>query len=114
MYSYSVLTAEASAVWWAIKTANEKNLTKIEVETDSFVLYRSLSTGRPLFQISSMWRDIIDLTSTFECCRWAFVKRNGNAVAHSISRYALGDIVTSVVEDLVHHESSICDLVDGS
>ncbi|PWA52088.1 hypothetical protein CTI12_AA458320 [Artemisia annua] len=113
-YSESVLIAEASAVWWAIKIAHERHLTKIEVETDSFVLYRSLLTGRPLLQISSMWRDIIDLTSTFECYHWAFVKRDGNAVAHSISRYALGDIVTTVVDGHVHHESSICDLVDGS
>ena len=103
-YSESVLIAEAGAVWWAVKTAHEKHLTKIEVETDSFVLYRSLLTGIPLLQISSLWQDIMDLSSTFEGCHWVFVKRGGNAAAHSIARYALGDIVSSVVDGLVHLE----------
>ncbi|PWA75357.1 hypothetical protein CTI12_AA244370 [Artemisia annua] len=103
-YSESVLIAEAGAVWWAVKTAHDKHLSKIEVETDSFVLYRSLLMGIPLLQISSMWQDIMDLSSTFECCHWASVKRGANTVAHSIARYALGDIVSSVVDGLLHHE----------
>ena len=56
----------------------------------------------------------MDLSCTFECCHWAFVKRGGNVVAHIISRYALVDIVTFVVNGLVHHKSSICALVDAS
>ena len=69
-YSESVLIAEAGAVWWAVKTAHEKHLSKIEVETYYFVLYRSLLSGIPLLRISSMWHDIMDLSSTFECCYW--------------------------------------------
>ncbi|PWA97583.1 hypothetical protein CTI12_AA027380 [Artemisia annua] len=113
-YSDTVLIAEAEAVWWAIKTAHEKHLTRIEIETDSFVLYQSLFNGKPLQQISSMCQDIKDLTSTFECCHWTFVKRGGNEIAHSINRWALGDIVNFVVNGLVHHESSGCILTDTS
>ncbi|PWA69938.1 hypothetical protein CTI12_AA292670 [Artemisia annua] len=109
-----VLIAEAEAVWWAVKTAHEKHLTRIEIETDSFVLYQSLFNGKPLHQISSMWQDMKDLTSTFECCHWTFVRRGGNAIAHGIARWALGDIVNSVVDGLVHHESSRCILTDTS
>ncbi|GJR13877.1 reverse transcriptase [Tanacetum coccineum] len=110
----SALIAEAGAVWWVVKTAQEKHLTKVEVETDSFVLYQSLSIGKPLLQISSMWHDIMDLASTFECCHWTFVKRSGNAVAHSIARWALGDNVYSIVDGLVHLDSSFCAPADDS
>ncbi|GJU81545.1 reverse transcriptase domain-containing protein [Tanacetum coccineum] len=106
--------SEGEVILWAVKTAHEKHLTKIEVETDSFVLYQSLSIGKPLLQISSMWHDIRELASTFECCHWTFVKRSGNVVAHSIARWALGDNVYSVVDGLVHLESSFCALVDDS
>ncbi|GKC18145.1 reverse transcriptase [Tanacetum coccineum] len=89
------------AVWWAVKTAHENHLPRIHVETDSSVLYHSLFIKKPLLQITSLWQDIMDLASTFECCRWTFVKRGGNVVAHSIASSALGNIVSRVVDDLV-------------
>ncbi|GJV60597.1 reverse transcriptase [Tanacetum coccineum] len=92
-YSQSALIAEAGAVWWAVKTAQEKHLTRIEVETDSFVLYQSLSIGIP-----NLYR------FTTKC----------NAVDHSIARWSLGDHVYSVVDGLVHLESSFCALADDS
>ncbi|GJV05126.1 reverse transcriptase [Tanacetum coccineum] len=103
-YLESVLLAEAEAVWWAVKTAHENHLPRIQVETDSFVLYHSLFIEKPLLQIASLWQDIMDLASTFECCHWTFVKRGGNAVAHSIASSALGNIISRVVDDLVHLE----------
>ncbi|GJT78577.1 reverse transcriptase [Tanacetum coccineum] len=113
-YSQSAIMAEAEAVCWAVKTGQEKQLTRIEVETDSFVLYQSLSIGKPLLQISSIWQDIRELASTFKCCHWTFVKRSGNVVDHSIARWALGDNAYSVVDGLVHLESSFCTPVDDS
>ncbi|GKA73142.1 reverse transcriptase, partial [Tanacetum coccineum] len=103
-YSESVLLVEVEAVWWAVKTAHENHLPRIQVETDSFVLYHSLFIEKPLFQIASLWQDIMDLASTFECCHWTFVKRGGNAVAHSIAGSTLENIVSRVVDDLVHLE----------
>ncbi|GJU09180.1 hypothetical protein Tco_1125610 [Tanacetum coccineum] len=36
-------------------------------------------------KIASLWQDIMDLASTFECCHWTLVKRGGNAVASYIA-----------------------------
>ncbi|GJT67024.1 hypothetical protein Tco_1018504 [Tanacetum coccineum] len=69
-YSQSAIMAEAEVVCWAVKTGQEKQLTRIE--------------------------------------------RSGNAVDHSIARWALGDNVYYVVDGLVHLESSFCALADDS
>ncbi|GJS05458.1 putative ribonuclease H-like domain-containing protein [Tanacetum coccineum] len=49
-------SAEAEAVWWAVKTAHEKHLPIIQVEADSFILHHSLVIGKPLLQIANLWK----------------------------------------------------------
>ncbi|GJR86482.1 reverse transcriptase [Tanacetum coccineum] len=89
-YANSPLEAEAKAIWRAIQHARSRCYSEVIFESDSLTLVHALHNQSIPLQIAAMFSDILSKSLAFGTCDWSFVKREGNMVAHSIARWALG------------------------
>ncbi|GKB84291.1 reverse transcriptase, partial [Tanacetum coccineum] len=97
-YANSPLEAEAKAIWWAIQHARSRCYPEVVFESDSLTLVHALRNQSIPLKIAAMFSDILSKSLAFGTCDWSFVKREGNMVAHSIARWALGCTTDMVLE----------------
>ncbi|PWA41769.1 hypothetical protein CTI12_AA548270 [Artemisia annua] len=88
-YASSPLEAEAKAVHWAMIHALNRGYSNVIFETDSLCLVKALHNKIVLLEIASLFSEILSRSMAFNDCKWSFVKREGNRVAHSIASLAL-------------------------
>ncbi|GKB03476.1 reverse transcriptase [Tanacetum coccineum] len=97
-YANSPLEAEAKAIWWAIQHARSRCYPEVVFESDSLTLVHALRNQSIPLKIAAMFSDILSKSLAFGTCDWSFVKKEGNMVAHSIARWALGCTTNMVLE----------------
>ncbi|GJU28454.1 hypothetical protein Tco_1167075 [Tanacetum coccineum] len=78
--------------------------TRLLQEFQDAAMHGNTQTGINVNLLASIWQP----------SPYGFVKSGGNAVAYSIARWALGDIVVAFIDGLVHLESSLRALADDS
>ncbi|XP_021734036.1 uncharacterized protein LOC110700741 [Chenopodium quinoa] len=80
--------AEAKAIFWGLKLAQEMGLSRVEVESDCLPVIQALrekSSGSSSFHL--VIEDIVNLCSSFAFVSWSFIKRDGNRVAHDLAHF---------------------------
>ncbi|GKD65499.1 reverse transcriptase [Tanacetum coccineum] len=97
-YANSPLEAKAKAIWWAIQHARNRCYPEVVFESDSLTLVHALRNQSIPLKIAATFSDILSKSLAFGTCDWSFVKREGNMVAHSMARWALGCTTDMVLE----------------
>lgn len=82
------LSAEASAIHWAILLANTEQWTNIVIESDSKVCVDALVADPQYvdWSISVICDNIKHLASEFSCCSFSWVNRENNIAAHTLAK----------------------------
>ncbi|GJU89517.1 reverse transcriptase [Tanacetum coccineum] len=75
---------------FAIQHARSRCYYEVVFESDSLTLVHALRNQSIPLQIAVMFSDNLSSSLAFRTCDWSFVKREGNMVAYSIARWALG------------------------
>ena len=77
------LTAEAMAARDGLVFSGTHGFEKVHLEVDNLTLVNLLQSDRgDLSIVSSLWREIRELSRSFVCFKLSFVFREGNAAAH--------------------------------
>ncbi|XP_075669687.1 uncharacterized protein LOC142639379 [Castanea sativa] len=81
--------AEVVAILWALSLAAAENWCNIIVEGDSKTCFDALSKAEEPsnWSISSIIRDAVDMSVSFNNCEFCWVKRSLNSAAHSTAKY---------------------------
>ncbi|GJT41078.1 reverse transcriptase [Tanacetum coccineum] len=98
MRTQLALKLKAKAIWWAIQHARSRCYPEVVFESDSLTLVHALRNQLIPLKIAAMFSNILSKSLAFGTCDWSFVKREGNMVAHSIARWALGCTTDMVLE----------------
>lgn len=85
-FTAEVELAEAEAILWALRFADERGLKRIHSETDCLGVVDKLSKGDSgKGPLSSLIAFMKTFASNFDCIKWSFIRRDGNKVAHSLA-----------------------------
>ena len=84
------LFAESSAFVWALQLAKNNGMKKIMVEGDAKLVVDALlsNSNDVRWDIAALINDALCLAGSFSSCKFGWVKREGNAVAHVLAKYA--------------------------
>ena len=86
-----VFDIEAMATMWALSFASDVGVRRAVLEGDSMVVITSLrEDGKVLVPYGLLLEDAKFLSQQFEELRYSHTKREGNSLAHSLARYAIG------------------------
>lgn len=96
-YAYSAIKVEALAAVevlvaaMALSLAAEIGIKNAILEGDSLVLIRALQEEAcSLAPFGVLIKDVKDLSHSFDHLLYSHTKREGNVIAHSLARYAIG------------------------
>ncbi|XP_021729133.1 uncharacterized protein LOC110696153 [Chenopodium quinoa] len=85
---WEVVIAEAKAVVFGLKLANEVGARRLVEESDCLTViqsFREAAKGTSAFHM--LLDDILELSSTFDDVIWSFVRREGNKIAHELAHF---------------------------
>ncbi|KAK1364986.1 hypothetical protein POM88_040547 [Heracleum sosnowskyi] len=74
-----------------IKLARKYGVKKVILESDCevVVITRLTNTSTYFADLDSLLKDVLAISSSFECICWSHVKRNANFVAHHLASFVL-------------------------
>jgi ribonuclease HI len=84
------LFAEASAFLWALQLAKNSGMQQIIVEGDAKLVVEALlkNANDVSWTIAAIISDALVLASSFSSCKFGWIKRDGNTVAHMLAKFA--------------------------
>ncbi|KAL8544960.1 hypothetical protein ACS0TY_005243 [Phlomoides rotata] len=103
----AVEAAECLSALRGVQIALNHNVRKLQLETDSQILFYALRNPKPDISLfGSLVQEILDLRSSFEDLKFSWIRRVGNYVAHYLASLALsleeplfsGSLPTSCVD----------------
>ncbi|XP_016170478.1 uncharacterized protein LOC107613135 [Arachis ipaensis] len=102
----SPLAAEALAVREALIMANNFQLERIIIESDSLILIQALKSQASIAEIQVILDDILDLARSISNCGFIWVPREGNALAHEVAKLTVDDIPFNKIGSCASHKPS--------
>ena len=103
---YSVADVEAKAAVRALRFAQELNFSSIILEGDSEVIIKVLCSEDESFaSYGHLIAEAKVLTDSFSCVRFSHIRRQGNSIAHNLTRYVSGFLVW--MEDVPSHINNV-------
>ena len=86
-----VSVIEAVAATWALSFASDEGMRRAVLEGDSMAVISALrEDGKVLVPYGLLLEDAKFLSKQFEELRYSHTKREGDSLAHSLARYAIG------------------------